>query len=112
MAVGRAYIRARDAVVAGGKGGKLTSPTLSYTAEHLEQDIAGKMSSSDKKGVEPVAKKTTAESEVGKAMEVAGSGETFDELTEAGKTYRVGDVVYLTSRCVSDWSCDLHVCVM
>jgi protein polybromo-1 len=98
VAVGRAYIGARDAMVTGGKGGRLTSPALSYTAEHLEHDIAGKMGSSDKKGVEPVAEKTTAESEVGKAMEGAGSGETFDELAVAGKTYRVGDVVYLTSR--------------
>ena len=103
MAVGRAYIRARDAVVSGGKAGRLTSPALSYTAEDLEQDIARKMATSpDEKGVGPVDMATVEEEgEVEKGLEVAGSGEKFDELTVAGKSYHIGDVVYLTARCVS-----------
>ena len=106
--VGKAYIILRDQSVVGGKG-KLTSPALSYTVADLERDLS---ETSALKGVEPVAKATT-ESESGE-MEVE-SGDSCDQLTTvAGKTYHVGDVVYLTSRystCVVNWSCDVHVSV-
>ena len=115
MAVGRVYLTTRDLAASGGKGGRLTSPALTYTSEDLERDIARKINlaaSSDDKGAEPVAKaKVEREKEGGEMMEVEGS-ETFEELTVSGKTYRVGDIVYLTARCVSLRSCDHHVCVM
>ena len=112
--VGKAYIISRDQSVVVGKG-KLTSPALSYTVADLERDLSETFTqslSSALKGVEPVAKATT-ESESGE-MEVE-SGDSCDQLTTvAGKTYHVGDVVYLTSRystCVVNWSCDVHVSV-
>ena len=116
MAVGRVYLTTRDLVASGGKGGRVTSPALTYTSEDLERDIAQKMNlaaSSDDKGAEPVAKaKVEREKEGGEMMEVGESGEMFEELAVSGKTYRVGDIVYLTARCVSLRSCDHHVCVM
>ena len=110
MAVGRVFLRHRDLVV-GGKGGRLASPALSLTADELERTLAGKLAFPEDQGVEPVAKAMAEKDE----KEVVETGETFDRLTVSGKTYHIGDVVYLKSRCapiLSGWSCDVHVSVM
>lgn len=104
LVVGRQYLRTRDLAVAG-KAGQLSSPALNYTADNLEHDLAFKYSSVKRESESIAAMETTArkrkreqeeeEEEKKRMLEVA---ESYDELTESGNTYHVGDVVYLTSR--------------
>ena len=117
MAVGGAYILARDQVVGRKGGSQLWSPALSFTSQDLDQELANKQTPSGE-GVESVTKVTEAEQRntegVSDAESALNSGsDTFDQLTVSGSTYHVGDVVYLTARYVANevrlLSCDCHV---
>ena len=115
VAVGRVYLQARDQAVVGGKTGTLESPALAYTAANLERDLAEQLtlssSSLSDEGAEPVAKAIPEVKGGDGEIKMVEDGDLVDELTVAEESYRTGDTVYLSARCV--WrSCDVHVSVM